>query len=192
MTAQIADRYAYEGKEYSIVAFSEQPPFLPQLYGLEPQRESTACWSGYWCTYAVKDGCLVLRKLHMHNSSGNFPPLNGREATFRRFENDPPVWYEENTSADYENVELFLPYTGRILLGNDFLPEFYRHMGYQGYWAYRELLELTFEEGKLVHTKDRSPDAAARREALKAGKEIDVMAMLKNRDYPGEGDQLLF
>ena len=54
------------------------------------------------------------------------------------------------------NVNLRMNYTGKILLGKDFIPEHYIHMGYQRANAYKKLIEVEFLEGQLIAVKDMS------------------------------------
>ena len=49
-----------------------------------------------------------------------------------------------------------MEYTGKILIGKDFINEYYIHMGYQRAWAYEVLEEVIFDKGKLIKTVDHS------------------------------------
>lgn len=63
----------------------------------------------------------------------------------------------------------------RNLVGKGFLREYYIHMGYQRAWAYENLRELIFENGKLMETFDHSEMAK------KLRKEIDAQTSNKER-----------
>ena len=67
----------------------------------------------------------------------------------------------------YKNVNMPIPYTGKILLGDGFLQEYYIHMGFQRGWAYQKLIELIFKEGILLECNDLSHIAKAQRENIK-------------------------
>lgn len=56
----------------------------------------------------------------------------------------------------YEHLNLTYAYIGKILIGKDFIRSYYIHMGFHRPWAYKDLLELLFENGKLVKTVDHS------------------------------------
>lgn len=191
MTAQIGDIYKYQKKEYTIVALSSAMLFDPKNFGLEPHASSTACWRGYWCEYAIDNDELLLKDLYLFNSEDNYPPFNGVEVSPQEFkEYDCYVGKGEKPKKVtrpvhfghrlYKDVNLQIPYTGRILLGDGFMREYYIHMGFQRGWAYKKLIELVFEEGVLLECNDLSHIAKAQREAIKAKGE--------NPRYPDDGN----
>ena len=62
MTAQIGDKFEFDGENYSIVAKSTSLDFNPVKYGIIPSWSCTACWKGYWCIYNItKEGIFFLR-----------------------------------------------------------------------------------------------------------------------------------
>lgn len=178
MTAQIGDIYKYEKKEFTIVALSSAMPFDPKNFGMESHPSSTACYRGYWCEYAIENDELFLKDLYLFNVEDKYPPLNGVEVSPQEF-----VEYECYTGSEkkcekitspahfghrvYKDVNLPIPYTGKILLGDGFMQEYYIHMGFQRGWAYEKLIELVFEEGILLECNDLSHIAKAQREAMK-------------------------
>ena len=177
MTAQIGDIFKYQKKEYTVVALSNGQLFDPKNYGLEAHARCTACYRGYWCEYGVDDESLMLRDFYMFNLDGNYPPLNGIQIAPQEFEEcqcyvGENKWEKSTMPAHlghqvYRNVNLLLPYTGKILLGRDFMGEYYIHMGFQRGWAYRRLIELEFDEGLLLESHDVSHIARAKREEIK-------------------------
>ena len=177
MTAQISDIFKYQNEDYSVVAVSKVIPFKPENFGLEPQMSSTACWRGYWCEYNIINDKFLLNKLYFHNMEGNYPPFNGVEVSPQEFVdsvvynlNDKKSRIEKSPAHSghrlYKNVNLLIPYTGKIMLGKGFLSEYCIHMGFQRGWAYEKLIELSFENGKLVDYKDLSHKAKEQREIL--------------------------
>lgn len=178
MTAQRGDIYRYQKKEYNIVALSSAILFDPKNFGLEAHASSTACWRGYWCEYVIENDELLLKDLYLFNADDKYPPFNGVEVSppeFKEYE-----CYRGNKKKRekvtmpahfghrvYREVNLPVPYTGRILLGDGFIQEYYIHMGFQRGWAYKELIELVFEEGILLGCNDLSHIAKAQREAIK-------------------------
>ena len=174
MTAQIGDIYKYHKKEYSIVALSAPKLFSPKDYGLETHPSTTACWEGYWCKYVITDSELRLKHLYIFNKDGNYPVLNGVKAF------PPKEEYKKKRQkmslADYfghytyKNLNLSIPYTGKILLGRDFIDEYYIHMGFQRGWAYKELMEFVFEAGVLLECNDLSHVAELQREIMEQQK----------------------
>jgi len=161
MTAQISDRFLILDHEYSEIAFSEPFAFAPREYGLRPGMHSTACWKGYWCVYQVTEDQILVKDLYIHTSDKHYPDING-------------VSVKKEDGRDfsymgfhlYENVNIPVAYTGRILVGKDFKIEHYIHMGLQRPWAYETVLELVFDSGKLNQKIDHSCVSADIRAAL--------------------------
>ena len=148
MTAQIGDIYKYNNKECRLVARDSSNLFNPKAFGMEPHAMSTACWRGYFCEYAIIDDELFLEKLCLFNADGKYPLLNGIKAVKPKFKY--AGYYE------YRNINMPISYTGKMLVGNEFIREYYIHMGLQKPWAYQELLELVFEDGILLECNDYS------------------------------------
>lgn len=107
MTAQIPDTYTYDGKEYNIVAMSSHIGFNPKDYGLEPQASSTACWRGYWCEYAIKNGRLVLERLFLFNADDNYPDFNGISVLPQEYE-ECECWTPGENDVHVESVPKYL------------------------------------------------------------------------------------
>lgn len=178
MTAQIGDIYKYENKEYNIVALSMPTKFKPEKYGLKTDPSSTACWRGYWCEYnIIKDG-LFLETLFLHNNDEDYPTLNGVDVLPQEFiececydmkdekwkKTIRPAYYGHRV---YKNINLPMKYSGKILLGDGFIREYYFHMGYQQGWAYKRLIELVLKKGKLVECNDLSELAKEQRKKIR-------------------------
>lgn len=70
----------------------------------------------------------------------------------------------------YEDVNLLVKYTGKIVIGNSFIDEYYKHMGLQRAWAYKKVLELIFEKGRLVEVIDHSETVQKIREEMESEK----------------------
>lgn len=178
MTAQIGDIYKYGKKEYRIVAMSAGMPFNPKHYGLEPHPSSTACYRGYWCEYSLDDEKLVLKNLYLFNMDGNYPPLNGIVVAPQEYEecwgSKPGMKGIQKITVPaymghraYKELNMLIPYTGKILLGDGFMHEYYIHMGFQRAWAYKKLIEFIFDKGIAVACNDFSHYAKAQRQAMK-------------------------
>jgi len=165
MTAQIGDKYRYNGGSYTIVAMSERMKFRLSDYGITPAWICTACWAGYWCEYNITPEGIFLDKLFINSADGTYPPINGVTPS----ENEDRMRYMGHEV--YESLNLRMPFTGKILLGADFLMEYYIHMGYQQAWAYETLVEFIFEDGILKETVDHSKTAAAIRKKISDDRE---------------------
>lgn len=53
-------------------------------------------------------------------------------------------------------IGLPINYTGDLIIGDDFLGEYYVYMGFQQPYTYENVKELKFEKGKLIEVKDHS------------------------------------
>ena len=160
MTAQVGDKFEYNGKRYTYVMKTDHIGFSPRDYGITPAYTCTACWAGYWCEYSINENGLFLKNLFVNSMDDNYPDIEGVS-----------VSGDEERSLvmghhAYRNINKLIKYTGKLLLGNDFMPQYYVHMGYQGYWTYRELLQFVFVDGALVAVNDVSRIAAMKRRQL--------------------------
>ena len=178
MTAQISDIYKFQNQEFTLVALSSVMPFDPESFGLEPHSSLTACWRGYWCEYTIATDALLLENLYLFNSNNNYPPLNGIKVSPPEFVERVCYSSSENRYVTvtelahfghrvYKDINMPIPYTGKILLGGGFLHEYYIHMGHQKSWAYQKLIELVFENGLLLKHNDLSHISKAQRETIK-------------------------
>lgn len=181
MTAQRSDCYRHKRKEYSLVAITGDLRFNPREYGLKPVAICTACWRGYWCEFEVKASGLVLKNLYINTKDGEYPDICGVKVSpieycdciqLRCVDGE---WIEEQTKSEkhmghreYKNINIPIDFTGKILLGNNFLSKYYIHMGFQRAYAYKELKEFVFEQGILVETTDHSKMAKKIRQELEA------------------------
>ena len=62
-----------------------------------------------------------------------------------------------------------IEYTGKLVLGNGFIWDYYIHMGFQRAWAYEKVIELIFEKGVLVNVIDHSEKVKEIRAEINAG-----------------------
>lgn len=173
MTAQIGDKFTFKGDDYSIVAISTPIGFNFQNYGITPEPICTACWNGYWCEYEISDTGIFLKNLYINSKDDYYPEINGVRPVDDEKEGQKRYQYMGHHL--YKNLSIPLEYTGKILVGKGFLREYYIHMGYQRAWAYENLRELIFENGKLMETFDHGEMAK------KLRKEIDAQTNNKER-----------
>lgn len=166
MTAQVGDRFIYKGDDYSIVAISEPIRFNPLDYGIKPVACCTACWNGYWCDYHISAEGIILENLYINAKDDYYPEINNVSPQIEGKKS-----FEYMGHHLYRNLNIFMEYTGKILIGKGFINKYYIHMGYQRAWAYEVLEELVFDNGKLVRTVDHSEMAKKLRKELenKAG-----------------------
>lgn len=179
MTAQIEDRFIHRKIRYSLVALTNPIGFDPKEYGLIPKARSSACWCGYFCEYNITKEGLFLQNLYVNTKDQIYPPINGVNVSEKEYHECIAISFKDGKQIqtksmtenhmghrEYKNVDLPIAYTGKILLGNEFLKKYYVHMGYQRSWAYQELIEFEFDHGKLIKKTDHSDTAAKLRELI--------------------------
>jgi hypothetical protein len=139
MTGQIHDRVIFQEEEYSMI--SAGPGLIhPADFGLQPVMLHTACWRGYYTTYAVQDGMLWLVELALKTHSNEYAPIQGIL----------PESAQLSSGKTYRGLQVPVHYSGEMHLGKDFLRERYVHMGFQSPEAFAVRVCLVFEDGRLV------------------------------------------
>jgi len=69
-------------------------------------------------------------------------------------------------TARYEEIRVASRFTGRLLIARNLVQDQYVHMGFQKPAAYKTVIELVVEEGKVVDEIDRSAVYAEIRKKL--------------------------
>ena len=70
--------------------------------------------------------------------------------------------------ALYKNVNLLVSsFTGKLRIARGFIDKLYIHMGFPKPSAFKTVLDLTFEDGKLKEKKDRSREMKKKRGTFK-------------------------
>ena len=172
MTAQITDGFYYNNEEWTLIATSKKFGFDPKKHGLEPVSPSTACWDGYYCDYSIDDS-LKLKNLFIclgwpgfpfqydeTKEGPEYPELLGKQVSI--VEDDG---YYHNFDHYYA-LDYPMNFSGKILLGKNFMSGYYIHMGYQQAWAYENVKEFVFKNGKLVEINDYSDKVQKLREDI--------------------------
>jgi len=137
--------------------------FDPLSVGVMPRALSSACWRGYHCVYRVTDAALELGELTLGLSDDDL--ALARRAALPGFEGLTPE-DDRWSGVVYRGLARRVPFTGGALLADGFIQELYVHMGYHPAWKYREVHELLFEDGRLLHAHDRSSVIAELRARL--------------------------
>ena len=73
----------------------------------------------------------------------------------------------------YEGLAFPLPFSGRLLACRGFIDDLYVHMGFHPAWKYKKVMELAFDDGRLIEHRDRSDAVAELRRRIQAGEEPD-------------------
>lgn len=154
MTAQRHDQFDYSPETYDLVGVDGHGLFQPRQHGLRPGGRSTACERGFVCSYALSDAQLILNGLSL-SCGGKPPALFGVGPTS-----------DDRLGYTYRRLRHLVAFTGRLLIGTDFIPELYVHMGFQSAWKYKTVRELEFDEGRLIVDTNQSEESAAQRERM--------------------------
>lgn len=72
---------------------------------------------------------------------------------------------------EYSDVNLPIKYSGGIVIGRDFLQEYYVHMGFHRPHCYKYVIDLLMDKGKLVRYIDHSKLMEEVRHLMKTQKE---------------------
>ena len=157
MTAQIPDTVLIDGNRYDLCGIRGEGLFDPADHDIATEAQDTACWRGYVCHYAVANNQLLLDDLQLY--------LDPSRQTHNRAQIEsvfgPGINFDEDRfSAGAVGLAHPLPFTGSLLVAKGFIEDLYVHMGFQEAHSYRNVLELTFEDGQLLGTTDRSEEMA--------------------------------
>ena len=93
----------------------------------------------------------MLQNLYINSENDYYPKINNVSS-----ERENKKSFEYMGHHLYKNLNIFMEYTGKILIGKGFIKKYYIHMGYQRAWAYEVLDELIFDKGELIKTVDHS------------------------------------
>jgi hypothetical protein len=163
MTAQIPDRVRYGRKLYDLVGINGEGLFEPKALGMSPVPPHSACWRGFVCTYAVVYEMLWIDFLDINlresdgDGSNGFaaPVLNDVEPSSRDDESEFDTYYER--------VRLRVPFNGMLTVGREFADDRYFDWWFNSMLHYKEVHQLTFENGRLVSAIDVSQRVAEER-----------------------------
>jgi hypothetical protein len=164
-TAQIPDTFIFEGNEYSLIGKTEGDFATPDQFGMSAIMLHTACYRGYYATYELTKEGLFLRELTLREKDGNYVPISGIA----------PIINEKQLQASYSNLNVLVPFSGKIRLGKGFIQDLYIHMGYQKPTAFKTVLDITLKDGRPVEIKDRSEEMEKKRGAFKKAYESGQM-----------------
>lgn len=201
MTTQLQSGLSYQGLAFDVL----EGLFSPQQHGLFPGSDSSGCWRGWFASYAIRDGILLLACLTLAepeqflelDEQGNdiskparYSPLNGVEAVRLRGRIDG--------SWEFEDVDLPLDYTGTLTLCR--LP---RHTDVPEYWEardnpdlddYEHVLQLTLDKGRVIAEQIvREPLATAEGNDAPPPEPVPPLAPSPSepgRDWGGDGSDI--
>ena len=153
--------------------------FDPTPHGLAPVPLITACWRGYICHYGVTDERLYLDSLEAFVKEipaaflGTCPSSDWNAP--QDYEAVWSAYYsrEGGFKAAFNGLHCPLGFTGELLAGRGFINEpYFRNRAFQKAFKFRDVRHFTFSQGRLTDHRDRSQEAAAVREYLAQGGEL--------------------
>ena len=164
MTAQVNDVVEHADADWNLAGVSGGRLFDPRDHGINPRPASSACWCGFHCRYALRQGTLTLELLNIA-LEGQPPHLFDRAA-------EPPT-LSYGFTASYRLLGKPLDFTGGLLLARGFRQELYVHMGYHPAWKYSHVVEVQLQAGHITDVRDCSQAMA------------QIRARLARKDAPG-------
>lgn len=108
---------------------------------------NTANYRGFVATFGLLDDHLILSDLWVYTDQETRPCLGNIE----------PI--ASGHDLEYKDMIFPICYEGSVRIAKGFVREMYVHMGFQKPSAFKTVIDLTFSEGKLVKTQDRSEEA---------------------------------
>ena len=153
------DTFLYKDESYDLLLKEGTQIFRPQAYGVAPAGSQRKGWD-YHGEYGLDGYQLLVNRLWIH-SEGNYPPI--KEAEPAMISSLETVEY-----AEYNDLAEPVAYTGGIVIARDFVYGF----GFTGDYpcfCYKNVLELIFENGRLVTTIDHKKAMVRIRKNLKLG-----------------------
>ena len=156
MTAQILDTILFGGDEYSLIGMTEGCVLAsPDQFGMEPAEIHTACYRGFYAVYELTEEALYLRKLSLRTKNGKYRYIG---------EIKPK---KEDNHAVYNGLSEVISFTGKIRIAKDFIRELSIGQGYQKPTAFKTVLDIFIEKGKIVEIRDRTAEVKRKRGAFK-------------------------
>ncbi|MEI7636332.1 MAG: hypothetical protein WCJ37_03445 [Syntrophus sp. (in: bacteria)] len=146
MTAQIHDRIRFNKESYGILSVAGGPLVTPEQFGTSSEIADSSCWRRYYVVYELTDSGFYLRELTMLRRDGDYVPIDGVL----------PESDKESDYPTYHNLNVPVPFSGRIRIARGFIEDLYVHGGFQSPTAFRTVYDLTLENGRMVKMKDRS------------------------------------
>ena len=163
MSKQEDDIFIFNDKKYDLLAVEFQDSFLnfDFLFGLKPVEFSTACWRGFILTFSVKNDKLVIDKIHTNNGNDEtqkIPKINGIMPKITT-PKGLVEGYTEYRILNYTNLNMFVNYTGSIIIASGFIGEYasgpYAFLEISPF-CYKNIVKLEFNDGELANFNDLS------------------------------------
>ena len=138
----------------------------------------------------VEDGRLIVERLRINDRTKKPPQFLGTVAVKGKKDIDAAILFEDFDYI-YNNVNQKINYTGKILIARERAIDNVFH-GYQPFYCFKDVVELTFEKGDLVTSNDYSDLAKRVREKFLCekekivGKADKILDAGPSKDVPAE------
>lgn len=176
MSFQIQDRYYFNGLQHNLVASSEEFGFNPKKYGFNELGYSHHCHRGYVAIYFIYKNKLSLENLQILvkpesdtikindispiyiSSDESLPEITH---PYLKTKEDTIIKNHRCNRASvkilfYKDLHFDINYTGKLMLGHDFVPFYSHHNGCYQAWCFNNLYEFEFINGELINILDYS------------------------------------
>ncbi|CAM4137726.1 MULTISPECIES: hypothetical protein [Flavobacterium] len=152
MSSQVSNKVILNGREFELIKSTNEDLIKPEDFGIIPLYISSRCMRGYVAIYEVNTNSrLILKDLYV-NTSMNDPIkfINGiPPAISSKTDIESKTTYKE-----YKKLNLEVPYSGYILIGDGFLNDL--NTKFRNSAIYKEVLELEISNGKIKKIKNLS------------------------------------
>ena len=155
MTAQIMNTFIYKDEEYGLIGLNGDKLIHPSQFGMEPIMLHTACYEGFYSTYKLTPSSLILQKMTLREQQNHYLAIEGKKPIIK------------DDIATYYDMNIVVPFTGKLRLAKDFLEALYVHMGYQKATSFETILDITLEKGNILMINNRSEVVAEKRGQFK-------------------------
>ena len=124
MTGQVPELVLYNNEEFSLAGVKGMGLLSPDQFGIMVKTASTACWRGFQMGYKIEKEEFLLDWMFVNSELPTPPSVNGIEA--QKFSGGYSMF-----SHKYESLNVKTHFTGKFLIGKDFIRDMYVHMGFQ-------------------------------------------------------------
>ena len=190
MTAQISNDIKYNGEVYQLL-YESNYIFEPEKFGFyKTYWNCTACYAGYMIDLKVEDGRLIVERLRINDRTKKPPQFLGTVAVNGKKDIDAAILFEDFDYI-YNDVNQKIEFTGKILIARERAINNVFH-GYQPFYCFKDVVELTFENGDLITANDCSDLARRVREKFLSekervvGKADKILEAGPSKDVPAE------
>lgn len=141
----MSDTLLYLKEQYNITGVKGEGLFHPEDLGLASYSSCTACWNGYLASYEIVNDELLLVGLLINTKK--LKDINGIKAEKS---------IDGLFTHQFSHLNFKIPFTGNLLIGNEFIQSMYVHMGFQRPITYAKVIELKLRNGDLLESEDIS------------------------------------